>query len=126
MIFKPNMIVILTKGRFAGRKAIVLKEIGDNMLLLAGINRIPTESADHLPNWQKRRNEKFVTFIKKLNVKHVLATRYKADLGLSGLDIEGTLEDVNTRATVNIQANRILKDAFENKKAKWLFSTLKF
>lgn len=126
MIFKPNMIVVLTKGRFAGRKAVVLKDMGDNTLLLAGINRIPTESPDYLPNWQKRRNEKFVTFIKKLNIKHALATRYKADVGLSGVDTEGVFEDINARTTANIHANKILRDAFENKKARWLFSTLKF
>lgn len=127
MIFKPNMIVVLTKGRLAGKKAVVLKEAGENMILIAGVSRTPTESPDYLPNWQKRRNEKFVTFVKKVNIKHVLATRYKADVGLSELDIEGgALEDINIRATVNSQANRILKGAFENSKARWLFSALKF
>lgn len=126
MIFKPSMIVVLTKGRFAGKKAVVLKEAGDNMIFVAGINRTPTESPDYLPNWQKRRNEKFITFVKKLNIKHALATRYKADVGLSELNAEDITEDINIRTTFNSQANRILKSAFENGKARWLFSSLKF
>ncbi|ELA42429.1 uncharacterized protein VICG_00528 [Vittaforma corneae ATCC 50505] len=126
MIFKPNMIVLITNGRLAGKKAAVVKELENNMLLLAGISRTPEESPDYLPAWQKRRNMKFVTFIKKINMKHVLATRYKADVGLDALSAEKSPEDINSRAALNQEANKILKSAFEAKKAKWLFTKLQF
>lgn len=126
MIFKPNMIVLITNGRLAGKKAVVVKELESNMLLLAGISRIPEESPDYIPAWQKRRNMKFVTFIKKINMKHVLATRYKADVGLDTLGVEKSLEDISSRAALNQEANKILKNAFEAKKAKWLFTKLQF
>ena len=58
MIFRQNMIVLITNGRLAGKKAVVVKELENDMLLVAGISRLPVESADFLPNWQKRRNEK--------------------------------------------------------------------
>lgn len=120
------MIVLITNGKLAGKKAVIVKELENDMLLIAGIARIPTESPDFLPAWQKRRNEKFVSFIKKINSKHVLATRYKADVGLDKLTVEESLESINNKAVLNGQANQILKNAFEAKKAKWLFTQLKF
>ncbi len=126
MIFKPNMIVIITNGRLAGKKAVVVKELENDNLLLAGISRIPEESPDYLPEWQKRRNSKFVSFIKKINMKHVLATRYKADAGLETLNLDRNTKDLSARAALNLEANKILKNAFEAKKAKWLFTKLNF
>jgi len=126
MLFKPNMIVVITKGRLAGKKAVVVKNLESNMLLVAGIDRIPVSSEDYLPSWQKRRNEKFVTFIKKINIAHILATRYKADIGLTELDTESVTENATAKEALNTQANSILKDAYENSKAKWLFTTLSF
>lgn len=126
MLFKPNMIVVITKGCLAGKKAVVIKNLENNMLLVAGIGRTPIQSEDYLPNWQKRRNEKFVSFIKKINIKHVLATRYKADVGLTNLDVEGATDSLTAKSALNAQANAILKDAYASKKAKWLFTTLSF
>lgn len=60
------MIVVITKGRLAGKKAVVVKNLENNMLVVCGIDRLPVESPDYLPNWQKRRNEKFNTFQKSL------------------------------------------------------------
>jgi len=125
MIFKPNMIVVITNGKLAGKKAVVVSEPKDDMLVVAGISRIPVESPDYLPEWQKRRNAKFVTFIKRINMKHVLATRYKADVGLDGVSAD-SVEDLHSRAAVNSSANKILLEAFNGKKAKWLFTSLQF
>lgn len=126
MIFRQNMIVLITNGRLAGKKAVIVKELENDMLLVSGISRTPTESADFLPTWQKRRNEKFVSFVKKINAKHVLATRYKADIGLDKLPVEENLESVTNKSALNTQANQILKNAYEAKKAKWLFTQLSF
>lgn len=126
MLFKPNMIVVLTKGRLAGKKAVVIKNLENNMVVVSGIARIPVESPEYVPAWQKRKNEKFITFIKKINIRHILATRYKADIGLSELNVEGSIEDLTARSKLNSQANGLLKSALESKKAKWLFTSLNF
>lgn len=126
MIFKPNMIVILTKGRLAGKKAVVIKELENNMILVAGINRTPVENAPHLPEWEKRKNAKFLTFIKKANSNHLLATRYKADLGLADLKCDNIFDDIKGKNDAKTQANSLLKSAFDNNKSKWLFTSLKF
>lgn len=126
MIFKPNMIVVLTNGRLAGKKAVVLKALENGHILVAGINRIPTLSEEFMTAAQKRKNEKFLTFIKKVNVNHVLATRYRADIGLTALDINNSIQDLAVKRGMNEEANKIMKNAYESKKAKWLFTSLKF
>lgn len=126
MIFKPNMIVVITNGRLAGKKAVVVKEVDDSTVVVAGINRIPSPTENYMQSWEKRKNEKFLTFIKKINVNHIIATRYKADVGLSSLEIDGSLADLKAKQVANEAANKILKSAYESKKAKWLFTSLKF
>lgn len=120
------MIVVLTNGRLAGKKAVVLKQLDEHTILVAGIMRTPVASEDYVPSWQKRRNEKFLTFIKKVNVSHALATRYKADIGLAGLSADSAVESIKAKQDVNAEANKLMKNALEARKAKWLFTALKF
>lgn len=51
MIFKQNMIVVITNGRLAGKKAVVLGEVDEHTILVAGINRVPSQSEDYMPAW---------------------------------------------------------------------------
>ena len=126
MIFKQNMIVVITNGRLAGKKAVVLGEVDEHTIVVAGVNRIPAKSEDYMPAWQQRKNAKFLTFIKKINMNHVLATRYKADIGLSKVSLKDAVESIESRQAANGEANKIMKNAFEESKSKWLFTTLKF
>lgn len=126
MIFKPNMIVVLTHGRLAGKKAVVIDAVDEDTLVVAGINRMPTPSEDFMPTWQKKRNEKFLTFIKKVNVKHVLATRYKADVGINSIKAAEIVSDLAAKQAANETANQLLRSAYEDNKAKFLFTALKF
>lgn len=126
MIFKQNMIVVITNGRLAGKKAVVIGQLDEQNLVVAGINRTPTKSEDYMPAWMTRRNSKFLTFIKKINMDHVLATRYKADIGLSKFEAASAVANLETKKTTNEEVNSIMKAAFEENKAKWLFTALKF
>ena len=126
MIFKQNMIVIITNGRLAGKKAVVLSQLDEQHILVAGVNRVPVPSEDYMPAWEKRRNEKFLTFIKKININHVLASRYKADIGLGKLDAESVLQDMAAKEKASKEVNSIMNNAREAGKAKWLFTLLKF
>lgn len=126
MIFKPSMIVVITNGRLAGKKAVVLREIDEHHIFVAGIAHTPVASEDYIPAWQKRRNARFLTFLKKININHVLATRYKADIGLADLKADEAIADIEAKKVANTEVNAIMKNAYDAKKAKWLFTTLKF
>ena len=120
------MIVVITNGRLAGKKAVVIGELDEHHIVVAGINRIPVKSEDYLPSWEKRRNEKFLTFIKKINMNHVFATRYRADVGLSKLSATEAVADIRAKQATNEKANDMLKSAYSGEKSKWLFTPLKF
>ncbi|ORD95162.1 ribosomal prt L27 [Enterospora canceri] len=125
MIFKKNMIVVLTNGRLAGKKAIVLNVIDENSILVGGINRVPYEVKEHAASWEKRKAAKFLTFIKKVNIKHSIASRYKEDIDVGKLDIDANLSDVSIKAEVNKKLNILLKNIYEVNKNKFLFNKMK-
>ncbi len=121
------MIVLITNGRLAGKKAVVVSCLDDQYIIVAGINRVPTACEDYMPDWQVRKNQKFLTFVKKMNVNHVLATRYKFGLDLSSLDIENSLDSLDAKIQCNERVNKLMKTAYEeNSGSKWLFTELKF
>lgn len=126
MIFKPNMIVVLTNGRLAGKKAVVVGEIDEHTIVVAGVNRLPSPSEDYMPTWQKKKNEKFLTFIKKVNIHHVLATCFKADIGLPKMEAAEIIADLAAKKAANEETERCMRAAYEAKKAKFLFTALKF
>lgn len=65
LIFKPNMLVIITRGRHASSKAIIVNVLEDSRLLIVGYSR----------------SKKI--FIKRMNPLHVLATSHSLSLDLS-------------------------------------------
>lgn len=126
MIFKPNMIVVITSGRLAGKKGVVLKQLDESHLIVSGISRMPKESGEYLSPWEKRKNSKFLTFIKKINIRHLVATRYKADIGTVDIDLDSVVNDLQKKSEANKTMNKILEESHKNRKFKWLFTPLKF
>lgn len=151
MLFQKNMIVVLTNGRLAGKKGVVLEVLNDKYLLVGGVNRVPIETSSVMPDWQIQKNKKFLTFIKKINMSHVIATRYKAFIDMASLNYEKVLsylneseeqkaekkhceeEDalfaekkLNEKIVLNEKFNTIMKRHYEEGIAKWLFTELKF
>ena len=126
MIFKQNMVVVLTNGRLAGKKGVVVGQLDDQHILVAGVNRVPKKSEDYMPAWEVRKNSKFLTFVKKVNVNHLLATRFKADVGLPSIDTKAAIADNEAKQSTNGKVNEAMKRAMEDGKSKWLFTALKF
>ncbi|WUR02431.1 ribosomal protein eL27 [Vairimorpha necatrix] len=125
MLFIPNMIVIPTAGKFAGKKAVVVKNLDNRNVLIAGVQRLPKESEDYMSKVEKRKNDRFLSFVKKVNVRHLMATRYKADIGLGEADYS-KIDDLNIKKEVRNKVVEIMKKAQESGKAKFLFTELKF
>lgn len=125
MIFVPNMLVLPVAGKYAGKKGVVLKNLDDNYVVVAGIQRLPKKSEDYMSKAEKRKNDKFLVFIKKYNVRHLEATRYKADLGNDAIDFTG-FEDIKNRPTIKKRIVEAFSKLKEGNKAKWMFRELKF
>ena len=60
------MIVIPTAGKFAGKKAVVIKNIDDRICLIAGVQRLPKESEDYMSKVEKKKMIDFYHLLRKL------------------------------------------------------------
>jgi large subunit ribosomal protein L27e len=127
MIFVPNMIVIPLRGKNAGKKAVVVKVLPEEGYVLTAVMvRVPIESKDSDEKWVKRRNAKFYVILKKYRTKHLLATRYKADIGLAGIQYDRVFDSVEEKRLATNMARDVMRKAREESKARFLFTELEF
>lgn len=80
---KAGKVVILTKGKFAGRKAVVVKTVEDPTkarpfphAIVVGINRSPRPVTKSMTRRQVLTRTRVQPFIKVVNYNHIMPTRY--------------------------------------------------
>ena len=96
---KQGRICILTTGRFAGKKAIIVQQ-HDNRAnkpfphaLVAGIERNPRRVTKRMGKKRIARKTHIKPFLKSVNLAHLLPTRYVVkDFQLDGIT-DATLTD---------------------------------
>jgi len=119
-VLKPGKVAIVTRGRYAGRKAVILKPFDEGNkghpfghALIAGIQRYPGKITARMGKKRIARRSKVKPFIKVVNYNHLMPTRYalegieqlKNQLGNEGL------KEVSQRE----EAKKIVKKNFEEK-----------
>jgi large subunit ribosomal protein L27e len=83
---KNGRVCIVLSGKYAGRKAVVVKasEGGDNKkfghALVAGIDRYPRKVTRSMNKKKVEKRTKVKPFVKVLNFNHLLPTRYVSEL----------------------------------------------
>ena len=83
-IIKPGRVVILLNGRFAGKKAIVIKNNDEGVkkgrrfphALVAGIYKAPKQITKKMGKGKIALRMKIRPFIKVANYSHLMPTRY--------------------------------------------------
>ncbi|RVD92250.1 60S ribosomal L27 [Tubulinosema ratisbonensis] len=125
MLFEENTIVVVLKGRFAGKKGIVVSVSEDkNRYTVIGIEKMPKPVKEDMNEKLKQKFLKMKTFIKTYNGGHILATRFKSDIKLSGIDF-AKLTSAEERKKVSELVKNTFDNAIKQKKSPWLFSKLK-
>jgi len=83
---KPGKIVIIVTGRFAGKKAIIVKTFDDGTperkfghALVAGIERGPLAVSKSMSKKKILKRSKVKPFLKYINFNHMMPTRYTAN-----------------------------------------------
>jgi large subunit ribosomal protein L27e len=79
---KSNRVVIMLSGRYAGRKAVVVKTFdsgsGDRKFahaLVAGLDRCPRKITKKMDAAKVAKKSKVKAFVKYVNYSHVMPTR---------------------------------------------------
>uniref|UniRef100_A0A8C8HGC2 60S ribosomal protein L27 n=1 Tax=Oncorhynchus tshawytscha TaxID=74940 RepID=A0A8C8HGC2_ONCTS len=123
---KPGKVVMVLAGRYAGRKAVIVKNIDDGTsdrpyshALVSGIDRYPRKVTTTMG--------KKKAFVKVYNYNHLMPTRYSVDIPLDKTVVN---KDVFRDPALKRKARREAKIKFEERyktgKNKWFFQKLRF
>merc|ERR1712121_212289 len=84
---KSGKVVLVLHGRFAGRKAIIVKNHDDGTqdkpyghCLVAGIDRYPRKVTRRMGKKKIKDRSRIKPFMKVYNFNHLMPTRYSVDL----------------------------------------------
>ncbi|CAN0491692.1 unnamed protein product, partial [Ectocarpus sp. 12 AP-2014] len=79
---KSGKVVVLLAGRYAGRKAIVVKPFDEGSenrkfghAIVAGIDRYPRRVTKAMSKDKIKKRTKLKPFVKYVNVNHIMPTR---------------------------------------------------
>lgn len=112
-------MVIVLAGRYAGKKAVVVKTFDEgnadkrfSHCLIVGVARSPRKVTRSMSKEKvEKRSRCMKPFVKYVNVRHVFPTRYVVDLDLKKA-VEGA--DLN-KADQKIEVQKNLKKLFEDR-----------
>merc|ERR1712188_163381 len=154
-IMKYGRLVILLSGRYAGRKAVIVKVHDDGngdrkfpVALVAGVDRYPRRGHKNLSSKKFDKKIKIKPFVKYINMNHMMATRYTIgqELELEGFNkrveevIKGGQKNVLEKQDQRVVFKKDLKKLFETRyrnlslnstdeksdKMRFFFSKLRF
>merc|ERR1739848_706870 len=87
---KSGRVVILTSGKYAGKKAVVVKETNEGTqdrqyghALVAGIDRYPRKVTASMGKKKIAKRNKIKPFVKVINYNHIMPTRYSIDIPIN-------------------------------------------
>ncbi|CAF0957767.1 unnamed protein product [Didymodactylos carnosus] len=114
---KPNKVVIILAGRYAGRKGVIVKphdeggnDRGYGHALVAGIDRYPRKITKKMGKKKQAKRSKVKPFIKLFNYNHLMATRYTVDINFEKSVIN---KDIFRDPALKRKARRDAKEKFE-------------
>merc|ERR1719345_524130 len=125
---KDGKIVVLLQGRYAGKKAVILKTMDDNTPL--PITRAMCKPTPKMKKLVKKRST-IKPFVKMVNFTHVMPTRYSVESSMSkalkaALSAD-TFSEVAVKKKFLKQAQSVFEAKYqEHEGQKWLFEKLRF
>ncbi|KAJ3644352.1 hypothetical protein Zmor_027017 [Zophobas morio] len=132
-IMKQGKVVLVLAGRYAGRKAIVIKNNDDGTsdkqyghAIVAGIDRYPRKVNKRMGKGKIHKRSKIKPFVKILNYNHLMPTRYSVDLTSDVKITPKDLKDPMKRKKVRFQTRVKFEERYKSGKNKWFFQKLRF
>merc|ERR1711936_1098829 len=131
---KSGRVVILTAGKYAGKKAVVVKESneGDQArlyghALVAGIDRYPRKVTKSMGKKKMAKRNKMKPFVKVINYNHIMPTRYSVDININKEVVnKESVKDLTKRRTARAHVKTAFEERYKTGKNKWFFQKLRF
>jgi large subunit ribosomal protein L27e len=131
--FKQNKVVVLLQGRYAGRKAVIVKNFDDGNqgrqyghALVAGIAKYPRKVTKSLSEKQLAKRSRLKAFIKVVNYNHIMPTRYQLDVDLKNIITADKIETPAKKLETKKETKKVFEERFKTGKNRWFFSKLRF
>jgi len=138
-LLRPGKVVVVLAGRYAGKKAIIVKTFdeghGDRKFghcIVAGLERAPKKVTKSMGQKKIKARINMKPFVRAVNYNHILPTRYQVDLDVKKLTLkategkegetinldETTLKDKSTRDLARKALKNLLREGYEAFDAK--------
>lgn len=130
---KPNKAVIVLQGRFAGRKAVIVRSFDDGTrdrayghCLVAGIAKYPKKVIRKDSAKKTAKKSRVKAFIKLVNYNHIMPTRYTLDVDLKDVVTVDALHSRDSKVTAAKETKARFEERFKTGKNRWFFTKLRF
>ncbi|KAK4533349.1 hypothetical protein CCYA_CCYA16G4231 [Cyanidiococcus yangmingshanensis] len=140
---KPGKVVIVTSGRQAGHKAVIVRNYDDGNgsrkfghALIAGVERYPLKVTRDMGEKRILKRSRIRPFVKFVNYVHLMPTRYALDLHEELRRVlpeslgQGTADDpwstLESRRACRIAVKKIMEERYFTGKNRWFFTKLRF
>merc|ERR1712055_205523 len=131
---KSGKVVLVLGGKYAGRKAIIVKNYDDGTqdrpyghALVAGIDKYPRKITKPMGKKKVAKRSKIKPFLKVVNYNHLMPTRYSVDVALNKSVVnKDVLKDGSKRARARTEIKQKLEERYNIGKNKWFFQKLRF
>ncbi|KAM7267931.1 hypothetical protein ACFE04_010097 [Oxalis oulophora] len=130
---KPNKAVILLQGRYAGRKAVIVKSFDDGSrdrpyghCLVAGLKKYPKKVIKKDSAKKTAKKSRVKCFVKLVNYQHLMPTRYTLDVDLKDVVNTDVLLTKEKKVGANKETKKRFEERFKTGKNRWFFTKLRF
>ena len=122
---KQGRVVILLSGRYAGKKAVVVKTFDDGSplrkfahCLVAGIAKHPLFITKSMSDKKQQRRTRVKAFVKYVNYQHIIPTRYlvSGELDLKTQVTEDKMSTVASRKALRKELRNLLSQKYTTQK----------
>ncbi|KAK6729304.1 hypothetical protein RB195_006386 [Necator americanus] len=133
-IMKPGKVVLVLRGKYAGRKALVVKAQDEGgadrsypHAIIAGIDKYPLKVTKSMGKKKQEKRNKLKPFVKVVSYSHLLPTRYSVDVGFDKANInKESLKIPKKKRCALAEIKSKFEERYKTGKNKWFFTKLRF
>ncbi|XP_065896723.1 large ribosomal subunit protein eL27-like [Dysidea avara] len=131
---KPGRVVLVLAGRYAGKKAVIVKNYDDGSndrpyghALVAGVARYPLKVTKGMGKKRMKRRSRIKTFFKVTNYNHMMPTRYSVDVPIDKNVVnKDSFKDASHRRKARGEVKQKFEERYQTGKNRWFFQKLRF
>ncbi|KOM25003.1 hypothetical protein LR48_Vigan45s000500 [Vigna angularis] len=126
---RPNKAVIVLQGRYAGRKAVIVRSFDDGTrerpyghCLVAGIKKYPSKVIKKDSAKKTAKKSRVKAFVKLVNYQHLMPTRYTLDVDLKDAVNPDVLSSKDKKVTALKETKKRFEERFKTGKNRKLYA----